>query len=60
MRFLSPILSLIGVLLAVSLITFSIQSALPGDAAEVRVGKRDDLTTAQRNLLVNRERKVLG
>jgi peptide/nickel transport system permease protein len=60
MRFLTPILSLIGVLLAVSLITFCIQSALPGDAAEVRVGKRDDLTTQQRDQLVNQERKVLG
>jgi peptide/nickel transport system permease protein len=60
MRFLTPILSLVGVLLAVSLITFCIQSALPGDAAEVRVGKRDDLTTAQRNVLIKQERKVLG
>jgi peptide/nickel transport system permease protein len=60
MRFLTPILSLIGVLIAVSLVTFVIQSALPGDEAQVRVGKRDDLTTQQRDKLVTQERKVLG
>jgi peptide/nickel transport system permease protein len=60
MRFLTPILSLIGVLIAVSLITFTIQSALPGDEAQVRIGKRDDLTTQQRDKLVAQERKVLG
>ena len=44
MRFLSPILSLLAVLVAISAITYAIASALPGDAAEIRVGKRDDLT----------------
>ena len=47
MRFLTPIVSLVGVLLVISMITFAISDALPGDAAEVRVGKRDDLTTAR-------------
>jgi peptide/nickel transport system permease protein len=60
MRFLTPILSLIAVLLAISIITFVISDALPGDAAQVRVGKRDDLTTAQRNRLVAITRKELG
>src|SRR5437660_204206 len=60
MRFLTPILSLIAVLAAISIITFAISDALPGDAAQVRVGKRDDLTTAQRNRLVAITRKDLG
>ena len=37
-----------------------IASALPGDEAQIRVGKRDDLTTAQRNHLVALTRKELG
>ena len=60
MRFLTPILSLIAVLLAISVISFLISDALPGDAAQIRVGKRDDLTTAQRNHLVAVTRKELG
>src|SRR5689334_17211269 len=60
MRFLTPIFSLIAVLLAISVITFVIASALPGDEAQIRVGKRDDLTTAQRNHLVAITRKELG
>jgi peptide/nickel transport system permease protein len=60
MRFLTPILSLVAVLLAISMITFAISDALPGDAAQVRVGKRDDLTTAERNVLVQQMRKELG
>ncbi len=60
MRFLTPVLSLIGVLLAISMITFAIATALPGDAAEIRIGKRDDLTFEQRTELVNAERERLG
>ena len=60
MRYVTPILSLIAVLLAIAAITYAIASALPGDAAEVRVGKRDDLTFAERNALVQAERKRLG
>ena len=60
MRFITPIFSLIAVLLAISVITFVIASALPGDEAQIRVGKRDDLTTAQRNHLVALTRKELG
>ena len=60
MRLLTPVLSLIGVLLAISMITFAIATALPGDAAEIRVGKRDDLTSEQRNELVTAERERLG
>ncbi len=60
MRFLTPILSLVGVLLAISIITFAIATALPGDAAEIRVGKRDDLTSEQRTVLVQAERSRLG
>jgi peptide/nickel transport system permease protein len=60
MRFLTPVLSLIGVLLAISMITYAIASALPGDAAEIRTGKRDDLTFEERQVLVDAERKRLG
>jgi peptide/nickel transport system permease protein len=60
MRYLTPLISLIGVLLVISMITFAISDALPGDAAQVRVGKRDDLTTAARNRLVEQMRKELG
>ncbi len=60
MRFLTPVLSLIGVLLAISMITFAIATALPGDTAEIRVGKRDDLTFEQRTALVTAERARLG
>jgi peptide/nickel transport system permease protein len=60
MRFLSPILSLLAVLVAISAITYAIASALPGDAAEIRVGKRDDLTFEARNRLVAAERERLG
>jgi peptide/nickel transport system permease protein len=60
MRFLSPILSLLAVLVAISAITYAIASALPGDTAEIRVGKRDDLTFEARNKLVDAERKRLG
>ena len=60
MRFLSPILSLLAVLVAISAITYAIASALPGDAAEIRVGKRDDLTFEARNRLVEAERERLG
>jgi peptide/nickel transport system permease protein len=60
MRFLSPILSLLAVLVAISAITYAIASALPGDAAEIRVGKRDDLTFEARNKLVAAERERLG
>lgn len=60
MRYLTPLLSLVAVLLAVSAITFAIASALPGDAAEIRVGKRDDLTFEDRQVLVEAERKRLG
>jgi peptide/nickel transport system permease protein len=60
MRFLSPILSLLAVLVAISAITYAIASALPGDTAEIRVGKRDDLTFEARNKLVDAERERLG
>ena len=60
MRYVTPVLSLIAVLLAIAAITYAIASALPGDAAEVRVGKRDDLTFAERDALVQAERKRLG
>lgn len=53
-------LSLIAVLLAISVITYAIASALPGDAAEIRVGKRDDLTFEERQALVDAERTRLG
>ena len=59
-RFVTPIAALFLVLLAVSAVTFTIQSALPGNEAEVYVGRRDDLTTDQRNLLVKQEEHVLG
>jgi peptide/nickel transport system permease protein len=60
MRFLSPILSLLAVLVAIAAITYAIASALPGDTAEIRVGKRDDLTFEARNELVEAERERLG
>lgn len=60
MRFLSPILSLLAVLVAIAAITYAIASALPGDTAEIRVGKRDDLTFEARNKLVEAERERLG
>jgi peptide/nickel transport system permease protein len=60
MRFLSPLLSLLAVLVAIAAITYAIASALPGDAAEIRVGKRDDLTFEARNKLVAAERVRLG
>jgi peptide/nickel transport system permease protein len=60
MRFLSPLLSLLAVLLAIAAITYAIASALPGDAAEIRVGKRDDLTFEARNKLVAAEQERLG
>jgi peptide/nickel transport system permease protein len=60
MRYLTPIFSLIGVLLAIAAITYAIASALPGDAAEIRVGKRDDLTFGEREALVDAERQRLG
>lgn len=59
-RILLTLLSLVGVLLAVSIVTFVIQDALPGDAAEIRVGKRDDLNQEQRNELVQAAREDLG
>lgn len=60
MRFLTPVLSLVGVLLAIAAVTYAIATALPGDAAEIRVGKRDDLTFEDRTVLVDAERKRLG
>jgi peptide/nickel transport system permease protein len=60
MRFLTPVVSLVGVLLVISMITFAISDGLPGDAAQVRVGKRDDLTTVERDRLVQQMRKQLG
>ncbi|MFN8222093.1 MAG: ABC transporter permease [Gaiellales bacterium] len=60
MRFLSPLLSMIAVLVAISAITYAIASALPGDPAEIRVGKRDDLTFEAREALVEAERERLG
>lgn len=60
MRYLTPIISLVAVLLAISMITYAIASALPGDAAEIRVGKRDDLTFEARQQLVDAERERLG
>lgn len=60
MRFLSPILSLLAVLVTIAAITYAIASALPGDTAEIRVGKRDDLTFEARNQLVEAERERLG
>lgn len=59
-RYLSPLAALLGVLLAVAMITFAIQAALPGDAAEVFIGRRDDLTTQQRDELVEKYREQLG
>jgi peptide/nickel transport system permease protein len=59
-RFVTPIAALFLVLLAVSAVTFAIQAALPGNEAEVYVGRRDDLTPEQRNALVKREEHVLG
>jgi ABC-type dipeptide/oligopeptide/nickel transport system permease component len=59
-RYVTPLAALVLVLLAVSAVTFVIQSALPGDEAEVYVGRRDDLTPQQRDRLVQRERHVLG
>jgi peptide/nickel transport system permease protein len=60
MRYLSPVLSLAGVLLAIAAITYAIASALPSDPAEIRVGKRDDLTFEDRQVLVEAARKELG
>jgi peptide/nickel transport system permease protein len=37
-----------------------VQAAIPGDAAEVRVGPRPDLTIPQRQLLIANERRALG
>jgi peptide/nickel transport system permease protein len=59
-RFVTPVLALVAVLLAVSAITFVIQAALPGDEAEVYVGKRDDLTPEQREVVVRQVRHQLG
>jgi peptide/nickel transport system permease protein len=60
MRYLTPVLSLVGVLVAIAAITYAIASALPGDTAEIRVGKRDDLTFQERQTLVDAERARLG
>jgi peptide/nickel transport system permease protein len=59
-RFVTPLLSLVGVLLAIAAITYAIAAALPGDTAEIRVGKRDDLTFEERQRLVEAERERLG
>jgi peptide/nickel transport system permease protein len=59
-RVLIAFASLVGVLLAVSIVTFAIQDALPGDPAEIRVGKRDDLSSEQRAELVAQARSDLG
>ena len=52
--------ALVGVLLAVAIITFALQSAAPGDAAEARVGTRADLSPAQRAVLIDAAREELG
>jgi peptide/nickel transport system permease protein len=59
-RFLSPVLQLVFVLLAVAAVTFLVQSALPGDPAEARVGVRPDLSLAQRTQLVAAVRHEFG
>src|SRR4051812_48161715 len=59
-RYVTPLAALVLVLLAVPAVTSVIQSAPPGDEAEVYVGRRDDLTPDQRNRLVRQERHVLG
>jgi peptide/nickel transport system permease protein len=51
---------LILVLLAVSVITFAVQSAAPQDRAEARVGQRTDLRPEQREELVTEIRHQLG
>src|SRR6185437_12123804 len=59
-RFVTPIAALFLVLVAVSAVTFVIQAGLPGNEAEIYVGRRDDLTPEQRNALVKREEHILG
>ena len=59
-RAVSLIAAAIGVLLVVSMLTFAIQAGLPGDEADIQVGKRDDLTSVQRAELVTQVRKNLG
>jgi len=51
---------LVGVLLAVAVVTFLLQTALPGDAAETRIGDRRDLTFQQRQNLLREVREELG
>lgn len=60
MRFLAPLVQALGVLLAVSLVTFAAQAGLPGDAAEIRIGPRPELSQVQREQAVAEARKVLG
>ncbi len=52
--------AMIGVLFVVSLTTFAIQAALPGSAADIRVGERLDLSPEQRDKLVELVRRDLG
>lgn len=61
MRFIgSRVLQLVFVLVAASALTFLIQAALPGDAAQIRVGPMPDATSAQRAAVVQRVREQLG
>jgi peptide/nickel transport system permease protein len=52
--------SAVAVLLAVSMLTFAIQSGLPGDEANIIVGQRDDLSSVQREQLVAQVRRNMG
>jgi peptide/nickel transport system permease protein len=60
LRIAGRVVALVGVLLAVAIVTFALQNAAPGDAAEARVGTRADLSPAQRNVLIVAARQELG
>jgi peptide/nickel transport system permease protein len=59
-RFISPLLQALAVVLAVSAITFAVQSALPGDPAANYLGPISGLSSEQRTVLIEHERATLG
>ena len=51
---------LVGVVFLVALLTFVLQAALPGDAAETRVGPLPNFSPAARKVVVESTRRQLG
>lgn len=54
------LLQMIGVLVAVALVTFLAQQALPGDQASIIVGVRPGMSSAERERLVQQVRQEFG